>query len=156
VRWIARLAVLSLLAVVGLNLRDRQTVIADAGADLVVEREGIERAEGYVESLDARIDDAVARMRELDARVSTFEARNPDGIPAAEREDYDRLLGQRNEVVSEHNDLIARRRSAVQEYTERVGRHNARVESANAYAAQSTPWRIAQGLWASVIGGGND
>lgn len=155
-RWIARLAVLALLAVVGLKLRERQALIATADADLTVERTDIQRAEGYVDDLDARIDDAVVRLRDLDARVSAFEARYPDGIPAAERTDYDQLLGRRNEVVSEHNDLIARRRSAVSEYTDRVGRHNERVGDANALAEESTAWRIVQALWASVVGRSSD
>lgn len=151
-RWITRIAVLALLTVVGLQLRERQAVVAVADGDLTVERQGIAQAEGYVDDLDARIDEAVARMRELDTRVSAFEARHPDGVPAGERAEYDQLLGRRNEVVSEHNDLIARRRSAVSEYTDRVGRHNARVEDANALAEESTPWRIVQELWASLVG----
>ena len=151
-RWIARLAVLALLAVVGLKLREREAVIAAANADLSVERRGLVHAEGYVDDLDARIDDAVARLRDLDARVSAFEARHLDGIPAAERDDYDALLGRRNEVVSEHNELIDRRRSAVQDYMHGVGRHDAHVEDANALAAKSTPWRLVQGLWARVVG----
>ena len=155
-RWIIRLAVLALLAVVGLKLREREAVIAAPNADLSVERRGLVHAEGYVDDLDARIDDAVARLRDLDARVSAFEARHLDGIPAAERDDYDALLGRRNEVVSEHNDLIARRRSAVQEYTDRAGRHNAHVADANALAEQGTPWRVVQGLWARVVGTATD
>ena len=155
-RWIARLAVLVLLVIVGLKLRERQTVVAAADGDLTLERRGLAHAEGYVDDLDARIDDAVARVRELDTRVSSFEARHPDGIPAAERDDYDALLGRRNEVVSEHNDLIARRRAAVSEYTDSVGRHNARVEDANALAEESTPWRIVRGLWARLAGGASD
>ena len=155
-RWIARLAVLALLAIVGFRLREREAVIATTGADLSIERRDVEHAAGYVDDLDARIDEAVARLRDLDARVSAFEARHPDGIPAAVRDDYDALLGRRNEVVSEHNDLIARRRSAVQEYTDRAGRHNAHVADANALAEQGTPWRVVQGLWAHVVGTATD
>jgi hypothetical protein len=154
VRWIARLTVLGLLVIVALKLRERQDVIAAADGELTLDRQDIERAEGYVDDLDARIDDAVARVRELDARVSAFEARNSDGIPAPQRDDYEALLGRRNEVVSEHNDLIARRRAAVSEYTDRVGRHNARVADANALAEESKPWRIMRGLWTSLVGAG--
>ena len=151
-RWIARLLVLVLLVIVVVRLRERQAVVAAVDDELSGERQGVARAEGYVDDLDARIDDAVDRLRDLDARVSAFEARNPDGIPAAEREDYEQLLGRRNEVVGEHNDLIARRRSAVSEYTESVGRYNARVEDANDQAAQSSAWRVVETLWASVVG----
>jgi hypothetical protein len=152
VRWIARLLVLVLLVVVAVRMRGRQEVVAAVDDRLSEERQGVARAEGYVDDLDARIDDAVDRLRDLDARVSAFEARHPDGIPAAEREDYEQLLGRRNDVVGEHNDLIARRRSAVSEYTESVGRYNARVEDANDAAEQSSPWRVVQTLWASVVG----
>jgi beta-glucosidase-like glycosyl hydrolase len=152
VRWIARLAVVALLALLALRLNDRQAFLAAAGADLSGERRDVEHAAGYVDDLDARIDEAVARMRELDVRVSAFEARYPDGIPAAQRDEYDALLGRRNEVVSEHNELIVRRRSAVQDYMHGVGRHDAHVEDANALAAKSTPWRLVQGLWARVVG----
>jgi len=155
VRWIARLLVLVLLAVVAVRLREGQEVVAAVDDQLSHERQGVARAEGYVDDLDARIDDAVDRLRDLDARVSAFETQHPDGIPAAEREDYEQLLGRRNEVVSEHNDLIARRRSAVSEYTESVGRYNARVEDANDGAEQGSPWRVVQTLWASVVGAGD-
>lgn len=151
-RWIIRLFVLVLLAVVALKLRDRQTVVAAVDDELADERQGIARAEGYVDDLDARIDDAVARLRDLDARVSAFEARHADGIPAAEREGYEQLLARRNEVVGEHNDLIARRRAAVSEYTESVGRYNARVEEANGLSERSSPWGVVRTLWASVVG----
>ena len=151
-RWIARLLVLVLLVVVAVRMRERHEVVAAVDDGLSEERQGVARAEGYVDDLDARIDDAVDRLRDLDARVSAVEARHPDGIPAAEREDYEQLLGRRNEVVSEHNDLIARRRSAVSEYTESVGRYNARVEDANDAAEQSSPWRVVRTLWASVVG----
>ena len=151
-RWIARLLVLVVLVVVVSRLRERQAVVAAVDDELSGERQGVVRAEGYVDDLDARIDDAVDRLRDLDARVSAIEARHPDGIPAEEREDYEQLLGQRNEVVSEHNDLIARRRSAVSEYTESVGRLNARVEDANALGEESSPWRVVRTLWASVVG----
>jgi len=152
VRWIARLLVIVLLVVVAVKMHDRKEVVAAVEDHLSEERQGVARAEGYVDDLDARIDDAVDRLRDLDARVSTFEAQHPDGIPAAERDEYERLLGRRNEVVSEHNDLIARRRSAVSEYTESVGRYNARVEDANGLAEQGSPWRVVQTLWASVVG----
>ena len=155
-RWIVRLAFLVLLAVVALRLHERQALLAVAEADLGADRQEIAQAEGWVDDLEARIDESVARLRELDARVSAFEALHADGIPAAEHEHYERILAQRNEVVSEHNDLIARRRSAVSEYEARVGRHNARVERANADAAGSTPWRIAAGIWASVFGAARD
>jgi len=152
VRWIARLLVLVLLVVVALRLRERQEVVASIDDQLAGERQGVARAEGYVDDLDTHIDDAVDRLRELDASVSAFEARHPDGIPADERDEYERLLGRRNEVVSEHNDLIARRRAAVSEYTESVGRYNAQVEDANDAAEGSSPWRVVQTLWASVVG----
>jgi hypothetical protein len=152
VRWIARLLVLVLLVVVALRLRERQEVVASIDDQLAHGRQGVARAEGYVDDLDDRIDDAVDRLRELDAGVSAFEARHPDGIPADERDEYERLLGRRNEVVSEHNDLIARRRAAVSEYTESVGRYNARVEDANDAAEGSSSWRVVQALWASVVG----
>jgi chromosome segregation ATPase len=152
VRWIVRLPVLVLLVVVALRLQERQEVVASVDDQLFEERQGIARAEGYVDDLDARIDDAVARLRDLDARVSAFEARHADGVPAAEREEYEQLVGRRNEVVSEHNDLIARRRSAVSEYSESVGRYNARVEDANEAAEASAPWRVVRTLWASVVG----
>jgi hypothetical protein len=153
VRWIARLLVIVLL--VGRGREDARPARKSSRPStdhLSEERQGVARAEGYVDDLDARIDDAVDRLRDLDARVSTFEAQHPDGIPAAERDEYERLLGRRNEVVSEHNDLIARRRSAVSEYTESVGRYNARVEDANGLAEQGSPWRVVQTLWASVVG----
>jgi len=152
VRWIARLLVIVLLVVVAVKMHDQQEVVAAVDDELSEERQGVARAEGYVDDLDARIDDAVDRLRDLDARVSTFEAQHPDGIPAPERDEYERLLGRRNEVVSEHNDLIARRRSAVSEYTESVGRYNARVQDANGLAEQGSPWRAVQTLWASVVG----
>jgi hypothetical protein len=152
VRWIVRLLVVGLLVVVALRLRDRQAVVAAVDDGLASDWHGIAQAESHVDELDARIDDAVARLRDLDGQVAAFEARYPDGLPAAERAEYERLLGRRNEVVGEHNDLIARRRSAVAEYTDRVGRHNARVEDANALARESAPWEIVQDLWASVVG----
>jgi len=152
VRWMVRIVVVALLVVLALKLRERQAVVAAVDDGLASDRHGIEQAEAYVDDLDARIDDAVARLRELDGQVSAFEARHPDDIPTGEREEYERLLGRRNEVVGEQNDLIARRRSAVAEYTDRVGRHNARVEDANALAQESTPWEILHDLWASVVG----
>jgi len=84
------------------------------------------------------------------------ESRHPDGIPDAERADYERLLTRRNEVVAEHNDLIARRRTALAEYNHRVASHNDHVDAGNALAEESTPWRIVQGLWESVVGPSSD
>ena len=80
-RWIARLLVLVLLAVVAVRLREGQEVVAAVDDQLSHERQGVARAEGYVDDLDARIDDAVDRLRDLDARVSAFETQHPDGIP---------------------------------------------------------------------------
>jgi chromosome segregation ATPase len=152
VRWIVRVAFVVVVGVVGMRVRNRQMELAAAGEEIDVGRQGVEHAEAYVDDLDARIDDAVARMRELDARLSAIEAQHPRGIPAAEREEYDRLLTRRNEIAAEHNDLVGRRRSAVRDYEDDVARHNARVDGANALAEESTPWRIVIGLWERVGG----
>ena len=48
-------------------------MVAAVDDQLSDERQGVARAEGYVDDLDARIDDAVDRLRDLDARVSAFE-----------------------------------------------------------------------------------
>ena len=151
-RWIVRLAVLVLLALVVTRLRERQADLSATADGLGVERNGIVQAEGYVGDLDARIDDAADRMHDLDRQVTALEARYPSGIPTAARDDYDRLLTQRNEAAAEHNQLVARRRTAVAEYDERVATHNDHVEDANALGEESTPWRVVRAFWESVVG----
>jgi hypothetical protein len=152
VRWIVRLAALALLALVVTRLHERQVDLSATADDLGVERNGIVQAEGYVGDLDARIDDAADRMHDLDRQVTALETRHPNGIPAAVRDDYDRLLTQRNEAAAEHNHLVSRRRTAMAEYDQRVATHNDHVEDANALAEESTPWRVVRGLWERVVG----
>lgn len=151
-RWIARLAVLLLLAILVGRLREGQAGLAATADDLSVERRGVVQTEGYVDDLGARIDELGDRLDDLDRQVTAFEAQYPNGIPAASRDGYDRLLTRRNEVAAERNDLVARQRAAVGEYEQRVAAHNEHVDDANALADDSTPWRIVRSLWESVVG----
>jgi hypothetical protein len=152
VRWIARLAGLVLLAVVVGRLRERQAGLAGTADDLSVERRDIVQTEGYVGDLGARIDELGDRLDDLDRPVTAFEAQYPNGIPAAARDEYERLLGRRNEAAAERNDLVARQRTALTDYNQRVAAHNDHVGDANALAEESTGWQVVRGLWASVVG----
>jgi chromosome segregation ATPase len=152
-KWIVRLAVAALLVVLAREVRHRQSQLAVVTNALAEQRTGLEASEAEIESAERRIDEAAERLTALDARVTAVEEKYPDGIPSDEYEDYEALVGERNEAAEAHNDLVTRQRLRVRDYQGRVDRHNDGVGEANALAAESTPWAIMQRLWARVTGG---
>jgi len=139
VRWLVRLIVLALAVATIREMRDRQQKVLAIGEDITEQRHGIDAAESELDATDRSIDDAEARLRELDVKISAIERAHPEGIPASIKPEYTRLIQEHNDAVALHNDLIARQQRENDDYRAQVDRHNARVADANAYAAASGP-----------------
>src|SRR5207237_5167286 len=129
-RWLARLVVVALAVSAARELHERQQKVLAIGADLSEQRRGIETAEAELDATDRSIDDAAARMRELDARITAIEYEHPGGIPASVKPDYTELIQRHDDAVAIHNDLVGRQRRLNDEYEAQVDRHNARVADA--------------------------
>jgi hypothetical protein len=138
-RWLARLVVVALAVSAARELHERQQKALAIGADLGVQRRGIEAAEAELDATDRSIDDAEARVRELDAQITAIGREHPGGLPASVKPEYTELIQRHDDAVAIHDDLVGRQRRLNDEYKAQVDRHNARVADANAYAAASGP-----------------
>jgi len=150
-RWILRLAVLGLLVVLAQRLRAHDANVAATAGDLTERRHALARSERELDALGRSIDDAAARVRELDGRITAIERRYPGGVPAGEYDDYTALVQERNDASAEHDALVDRHESLQADYGEDVAHHNAAVDDANALARDGTPWALVQGVWDDVL-----
>ena len=150
-RWIVRLVVLAVLVIVAQRLRARQGDLAAITSDFDNQRGEIERAETDLDALGKSIDEAAARLHELDVKVTAIERQYPGGIPQSEYADYSALLTARNDVAAQRDLLVSRQEAFAESYRRRVDEHNAKVGEANALARRSTPWAVALDLWDGLV-----
>lgn len=153
-RWVVRLVVLGVIAVVGRELHRRQLEIGTLAGEIDRERAAIVRAEETLDALDRTVGEMETRLGRLDAAIDAVEARHPRGIPRTEYPAYRRLVDERNALARRLEELVSRQRVAAGDYTRTVDRHNAGVEAVGAVARRGTPTAVVRDLWHRLLGAG--
>jgi len=150
-RWLVRVGVLVAVAAVAYQVRLRQVELAALSGEFAEQERALQQTETAIEDVDGEVAASAAALRALDAHLSAIEREYPDGIPADEYAEYQRLVRERNAAARDHNAVIERHQALVRDYEQGVDRHNSGIAQANDLATRSTPGSVARKLWNDLV-----